>query len=152
MINRVVLTGRITRDPEVSQTTSGVAYVRFSIACDRPFKNANGDKQTDFINCIAWRNQAEFIKNYVHKGNLLGIEGRIQVTSYQDQNGNNRQVTEVLVESLDNYESKKNDGGYQPQPPFETGFQPRGQQQVEDHAPETASNVDFEVSSDDLPF
>ena len=152
MINRVILVGRITRDPEMQQTTGGVSYVRFSLACDRPFKNQNGEKMTDFINCIAWRGQAEFLKNYVKKGNMVGIEGRIQMTTYQDQNGNNRQSFDVFVESVTNLEPKKADG-FQPQPPFETGFAPASSgmqnQPVEE---EQEQVVEFDVSRDDLPF
>ena len=149
MINRVVLVGRITRDPELSQTTSGQSYVRFSLAIDRPFKNQNGERATDFINCIAWRNQAEFLKNYVKKGNMLGLEGRIQVTTYQDQNGNNRQAFDVLVESLNNLEPKKGDS-FQPSPPFESGFQPNREAPALDQ--NDSSVNEYEVSEDDLPF
>lgn len=147
MINRVVLVGRITRDPELQQTSQGISYVRFSLACDRPFKNQSGEKATDFINCIAWRNQADFLKNYVKKGYMVGVEGRIQVSTYVDQNGSNRQVFDVFAESVTNLEPKK-DNGFQPQPPFESGFQPNVSN---DYTSEEPTN-EFEVSDDDLPF
>jgi single-strand DNA-binding protein len=150
MINRVVLVGRITRDPELQQTTGGVSYVRFSLACDRPFKNQNGDKTTDFINCIAWRNQAEFLKNYVKKGNMIGVEGRIQMTTYQDQNGNNRQSFDVFAESVNNLEPKKGDG-FQPQPPFESGFAPANSGNQSQSSDED-DVFEFEVSQDDTPW
>ena len=124
MINRVVLVGRITRDPETQTTNTGIPYVRFSLACNRPFKDQNGERQADFINCIAWRNQAEFLKNFVRKGNQLAVEGRIQTNNYTDANGNNRQAFDVLVESVSNLEPASKNDGYQPQPPFGNGFQP----------------------------
>lgn len=154
MINRVVLVGRITRDPEVQQTNTGIQYVRFSLACNRPFKDQNGERQADFINCIAWRQQADFLARFVKKGNMVGVEGRIQMNNYQDANGNNRQVFDVLVESVTNLEpASKNDGGYQPQPPFGNGFQPSENQNYSNHDfEETNKSVEFEVSDDDLPF
>jgi len=159
MINRVVLVGRITRDPEVQQTNGGISYVRFSLACDRPFKNQNGEKSTDFINCIAWRQQADFMKAYIKKGNMVGVDGRIQVTTYQDQNGNNRQVFDIYVESVANLEPRRNDG-FQPTPPFESGFQPSGQNSfnVGNSQPknsvqeEPEDSLEYEVVEDDLPF
>ena len=157
MINRVVLVGRITSDPEVQQTNTGIPYVRFSLACNRPFKNQSGERQADFINCIAWRNQADFMRNYVRKGNMVGVEGRIQISNYQDANGMNRQAFDVLVESVTNLEpaSRNDNQGYQPQPPFETGFQPTNNYQqnyASQKVEETQSSVEFEVSEDDLPF
>ena len=149
MINRVVLVGRITRDPETQQTNTGIPYVRFSIACNRPYKNDNGERTADFINCVAWRSQAEFMTKFVRKGNQLAIEGRIQTSNYTDANGNNRQAFDILVESVTNLEpASKNDGVYQPQPPFGNGFQPASQTISQN---ETQVN-EYEVSEDDLPF
>ena len=147
MINRVVLVGRITRDPETQTTNTGIPYVRFTLAVNRPFKDQNGERPADFINCIAWRQQAEFMTKFVRKGNQLAVEGRIQTNSYQDANGNNRQVVDVLVESVNNLEPVSKNDGYQPQPPY--GFQPTSQQVSQN---ETQNHVEFEVSEDDLPF
>ena len=154
MINRVVLVGRITRDPEIQQTNSGIPYVRFSVACNRPFKKQNGERQADFINCVAWRQQADFMKNYVHKGNMVGVEGRIQTNNYQDANGNNRQAFDIFVESVTNLEPQSRNDSYQPQPPFESGFQPANSNYNQNPSPqlETNSSTEFEVSEDDLPF
>lgn len=150
MINRVVLVGRITRDPELQQTSQGISYVRFSLACDRPFKNQSGEKTTDFINCIAWRSQADFLKNYVKKGYMVGVEGRIQVSTYQDQNGNSRQVFDIFAENVANLETKRENNGFQPQPPFESGFQPNVSNDY--NRPLEEPSNEFEVSDDDLPF
>ena len=148
MINRVVLVGRITRDPETQQTNTGIPYVRFTLAVNRPFKDQNGERQADFINCVAWRSQADFMRSFVKKGNQLAVEGRIQTNSYTDANGNNRQAFDILVESVSNLEPVSKNEGYQPQPPFGNGFQPVSQQPSHQE-----SNVmEFEVSEDDLPF
>ena len=149
MINRVVLVGRITRDPDTQQTNTGIPYVRFSLAVNRPFKDQNGERQADFINCVAWRQQAEFLKNFVKKGNQLAVEGRIQTNSYQDANGNNRQAFDILVESVSNLEPVSKNDGYQPQPPFGNGFQPVRDNQ---YRQEPTNHIEFEVSEDDLPF
>ncbi len=149
MINRVVLVGRITRDPETQQTSAGIPYVRFTLAVNRPFKDQNGERQADFINCVAWRAQAEFMRNYVRKGNQLAVEGRIQTNSYVDANGNNRQAFDILVESVSNLEPASKNEGYQPQPPFGNGFQPV--RETPSHT-ETTNHIEFEVSEDDLPF
>ena len=148
MINRVVLVGRITRDPETQQTNTGIPYVRFTVAVNRPFKDQNGERPADFINCIAWRAQAEFLQKFVKKGNQLAVEGRIQTNSYTDANGNNRQAFDILVESVSSLEPASKNDGYQPQPPFGNGFQPVSQTVSQ---PET-NHLEFEVSEDDLPF
>lgn len=149
MINRVVLVGRITRDPETQQTNTGIPYVRFTVAVNRPFKDQNGERQADFINCVAWRQQAEFLSKFVKKGNQLAIEGRIQTNSYQDASGNNRQAFDILVESVSNLEPASKNDGYQPQPPFGNGFQPVRETQYHQ---EEVNQVSFEPSDDDLPF
>ena len=149
MINRVVLVGRITRDPETQQTNTGIPYVRFTVAVNRPFKDQNGERPADFINCIAWRQQAEFMTSFVKKGNQLAIEGRIQTNTYKDANGNNRQAFDILVESVNNLEPASKNDGYQPQPPFGNGFQPTRETQYHQEA---SNHVSFEPSEDDLPF
>ena len=148
MINRVVLVGRITRDPETQQTNTGIPYVRFTLAVNRPFKDQNGERQADFINCVAWRNQADFLKNFVKKGNQLAVEGRIQTNSYTDASGNNRQAFDILVESVSNLEPASKNEGYQPQPPFGNGFQPVSQPTSH----QEPNVMEFEVADDDLPF
>ena len=99
MINRVVLVGRITRDPEVQQTNTGIPYVRFSLACNRPFKNQSGERQADFINLIAWGKTAEFITKYFNKGDMIAVRGSLQTRSYE-KDGVKRTLTEVLVDKV----------------------------------------------------
>jgi single-strand DNA-binding protein len=106
MINRVVLTGRLTRDVELRYTTSGAAVATFTLAVDRSFTNANGEREADFINAVIWRKPAENFANFFSKGSLVGIEGRLQTRSYDDQNGQRRYVTEVVVDNFTFLESR----------------------------------------------
>ena len=112
MFNLVVLTGRLTADPELKTTPSGVPVTRFSIAVNRNYR-AGEEQQTDFINIVAWRQRAEFISKYFKKGNLIGIEGSIQTGRYTDKNGNNRTSFDVVVNNAQFVESKR-DGGSAP--------------------------------------
>ena len=140
MFNLVVLTGRLTADPELKTTSNGTSVVSFSIAVDRRYRTGE-ERQTDFINIIAWRSSAEFISKYFKKGSLIGIEGSIQTRKYTDKNGNNRTAFEVVANNVQFVESKR-DGSSAP-------------------AGETASfsNADVndfadlgDVRDDDLPF
>ena len=106
MFNLVVLTGRLTADPELKTTPNGISVTTFSIAVDRRYRSGE-ERQTDFINIVAWRTSAEFITKYFKKGNLIGIEGSIQTRRYQDKNGNNRTAFEVVVNNVQFVESKR---------------------------------------------
>ena len=109
-MNKVILVGRLTRDPELRYTGSNTPVATFTLAINRPFSNQNGEREADFINCVVWRKQAETIKNYVSQGSQLAVEGRIQVRNYEDQNGQRRYVTEVVVESFDFIGSRRDSG------------------------------------------
>lgn len=100
MINRVVLVGRLTRDPEMRYTQSGIAVARFTLACDRPFGGQDGKRETDFIDCTVWRKQAENVAQYLKKGNMAGVDGRLQISSYEGQDGQKRQRAEVVADSV----------------------------------------------------
>lgn len=113
MFNLVVLTGRLTADPELKTTQSGIPVTTFSIAVNRNYR-AGEEQQTDFINIVAWRQRAEFITKYFKKGNLIGIEGSIQTRKYQDKNGNNRTAFEVVVNNAQFVESKRDSAGVAP--------------------------------------
>ena len=145
MINRAVLTGRLTRDPELRYTTSGTAVVSFTLAVDRQFRNQNGDRDADFINCVIWRKSAENFSNFTHKGSLVGIEGRIQTRNYENQQGNRVYVTEVVVDNFVLLEPRQNGGGqqYGNQQPF--GGQ--GQPQYNDNQPQPGNNAPQSNSS-----
>lgn len=108
MINTVALVGRLTKDPELRTTTSGTGVATFTLAVNRDFKDANGNREADFINCVAWRKTAEILANYTKKGSLIGLIGRIQTRSYENQQGNRVFVTEVVVERFNLLESRSN--------------------------------------------
>lgn len=123
MYNKVILLGRITQDLELKTTPSGVSVLSFSIAVDRRFQAKGEEKKADFFNCVAWRNDAEFISRYWSKGRPILIEGELQNRSYVDKNGVTRYVTEVIVDRASfTGDSRQNNGGYQqntgyPEPP-----------------------------------
>ena len=109
MINRVVLVGRLTRDPDLRYTPNGNAVVSFTLAVNRTFKNSQGEQEADFINCQAWRTTAENVAQYLRKGSLAGIDGRIQTRSYENDEGRRVYVTEVVADSVQFLEPKKQD-------------------------------------------
>lgn len=104
-MNKVMLVGRLTKDPEAKMTSNQTKFCQFTLAVDRRFKDANGQRQSDFISCLAWRQTAEFIAKYFKKGNRIGVVGSIQVRSYDDQNGKKCFVTEVLIDEAEFVES-----------------------------------------------
>lgn len=105
-MNKAFLIGRLTRDPELRQTGSNIPVANFTVAVNRTFTNASGEREADFINVIVWRKQAENVKNYLNKGSLVGIDGRIQTRTYQANNGETRYVTEVVADRVQFLESK----------------------------------------------
>lgn len=107
-MNKVMLIGRLTADPEVKTTSNSTQVCKFSIAVDRRFKDANGNKQTDFISCVAWKQTAEFIGKYFHKGNRMALVGNIQTRTYE-KDGQKVYVTEVIVDEVEFCDSKSND-------------------------------------------
>ena len=108
MLNRAILMGRLTRDPELKQTPNNVSVATFSLAVDRNYQSDKDNKQTDFINIVAWRHTAEFVSKYFTKGQLVAVEGSIQTRSYQDKDGNNRTVFEVVADQVYFAEKKQN--------------------------------------------
>lgn len=100
MLNRVVLIGRLTKDPELRYTPSGVAVASFTLAVDRTFKNSNGEREADFIPCVVYRQLAELCANYLSKGKLAAVDGRLQIRSFDGQDGQRRWVTEVIAENV----------------------------------------------------
>ena len=121
MINRAVLVGRLTRDPDLRYTSSGAAVASFTVAVDRPFTNRSGEREADFINCTMWRKAAENFANFTHKGSMVGIDGRIQTRSYENQQGNRVYVTEVVADNFSLLESKAQSEQYRQQHPSSQG-------------------------------
>lgn len=107
MINRTILVGRLTKDPELRYTPNGVAVSTFTLAVNRTYTNSQGEREADFINCVAWRKQAENIANYLRKGSLAGVDGRLQTRSYETKDGRRVYVTEVICESVQFLEPKR---------------------------------------------
>lgn len=134
MINNVTLMGRLTAAPELKQTTSGNSVTAFCIAVDRRYTAKDGEKQADFINCVAWRNTAEFITRYFGKGDMIAVTGEIQTRKYQDNSGNNRVAVEVVIDNA-SFCGGKNSGG--------NGSEP---------APAPAPKFEEIDINDDLPF
>ena len=109
MINRTILVGRLTRDPELRYTQGGTAVASFTLAVNRQFTNSQGEREADFINCVIWRKAAENFANLTHKGSLVGIDGRIQTRNYENKQGNRVYVTEVVVDNFSLLESRNAD-------------------------------------------
>ncbi len=110
MLNKIFLMGRLTRDPELRRTGSGLAVASFSLAVDRDFKSQSGEKETDFIDIVAWRNTAEFVSKYFTKGRMAVVEGRLQIQDWTDKEGNKRRSSEVVADSIYFGDSKKDTG------------------------------------------
>lgn len=142
MINRVVLVGRLTRDPELRSTQSGISVTRFTLACDRPFTGQDGKREADFIDCVVWRTQADNVAKYLSKGKLAGVEGRLQISSYRDKEQQTRYRAEVVADSVRFLESKGASGSAPP---------PQTSGSYGNHDPFT-SGSSLDLNDDDLPF
>lgn len=146
-MNSVCLVGNLTRDPEYGHTNGDTAYCRFTVACQRPYKDASGQYPADFISCIAWRGTADFVNRYFIKGNKIGLRGSIQTRTYDAQDGSKRYVTEVLVENVEFVAARQDSrpaGSSVPPPPPPP--EQRNEQQRMDY------NDFQEVDDDELPF
>ena len=129
MLNKIVVMGRLTRDPELRRTQSGLSVTSFSVACDRDFKSQSGEKETDFIDIVAWRQTAEFVCKYFSKGRMAVVEGRLQIRDWQDNNGNKRRSAEIVADNVYFGDSKRDgDGGGYPQGSYapQGGYPQRG--------------------------
>ena len=111
MLNKIILMGRLTRDPELRRTQSGTAVTSFSLAVDRDFKSQNGEKETDFIDIVAWRSTAEFVSKYFTKGRMAVVEGRLQIRDWTDKDGGKRRSAEVVAENVYFGDSKRDSAG-----------------------------------------
>ena len=107
MLNKIILMGRLCADPELRRTGSGTAVTSFSLACDRDFKSQSGEKETDFIEVVAWKNTAEFVSKYFSKGRMAVVEGRLQIRDWTDKAGNKRTTAEVVADNVYFADSKQ---------------------------------------------
>ena len=155
-MNNANLVGRLTRPVDLRYTQSGIAYGSFTLAVTRKYKNKDGEREADFINCVIWKKGAELLANYTQKGSLVGVSGPIQTRSYDNQQGQRVYVTEVLVENFDFLESRKNDAdGFSNAGNINTQNFNKNQNlggNFENSDPFTANGETFEVQDDDLPF
>ena len=128
MLNKIILMGRLTRDPELRRTQSGTPVTSFAIAVDRDFKAQNGEKETDFIDIVAWRNTAEFVSKYFTKGRMAVVEGRLQIRDWTDKDGGKRRTAEVVADNVYFGDSKRDDnqGSYGGQQYANSGYKPAG--------------------------
>ncbi|MBQ3725206.1 MAG: single-stranded DNA-binding protein [Oscillospiraceae bacterium] len=148
MLNKIIIMGRLARDPELRRTQSGVSVTSFRIACDRDFKSQSGEKETDWIDVVAWRNTAEFVSKYFNKGRMAIVEGRLQTRDWTDKDGNKRTAVEVVADNVYFGDSKRDGqgGGYDAPsyaPPADRGY-----------APAAGGNQFAEIDEEDgdLPF
>ena len=112
MLNKIIIMGRLTRDPELRRAGSGTAVTSFSLACDRDFKSQSGEKETDFIEVVAWKNTAEFVSKYFSKGRMAVVEGRLQIRDWTDKAGNKRVTAEVVADNVYFADSKRPESNY----------------------------------------
>ncbi len=165
MLNRAILTGRLTRDPELRYTTSGTAVVQATIAVDRQFKNQQGEREADFINLVIWRKAAENFANFTHKGSLVGIDGRIQTRTYENKQGQRVYVTEINVDNFSLLEPRQENNqqpnnNYSSQAPSARNATPNSPQQNQNAQSNYGNqNNDFgnggqsiDLADDELPF
>ena len=147
MINNVVLMGRLTAAPELKTTQSGISTVRFSVAVERRYNKQGDERQTDFIDCVAWRQTAEFVSKYFNKGSMIAVIGSIQTRSYEDKNGNKRKAVEVQVDNVSFCGSKSETGTGDGNPNLDVL-----KDKVEQfNAPQNDSSY-TDIPDDDLPF
>ena len=171
MMNRVVLVGRLTKDPELRYTPNGVPVATFTLAVNRNFSNQKGEREADFINCVIWRKPAENVANFLKKGSLAGVDGRVQTRNYEGQDGKRVYVTEIQAESVQFLEPRSSSAGereggsYGGQKsydnngydnPFWTKFKSESTEQYNftrvDDDPFANDGKTIDISDDDLPF
>lgn len=161
-MNKAILIGRLTRDPELRSTPAGRNVCQFSIAVNRTFTNANGDREADFINCVVWDKQAENLVKYQKKGNQIAVDGRIQTRNYEDKDGKRVYVTEILANNISFLDSKGSSAGNSnsfnnlPEPPIERNNNVASMPDIEtvsvEKDPFEAFGDSIEISDNDLPF
>ena len=145
MLNHVVLMGRIVRDVELKRTGTGTAVATFTVAVDRDYKSASGERETDFLDCVAWRQTAEFISNYFHKGSPIAVSGRLGVRTWNDKEGNKRKAVEVAVDNAYFAGDRNTDGGGRNNSGYNNGSRRAG-------APQDVRFEEVSADESELPF
>ncbi|WLR50847.1 single-stranded DNA-binding protein [Bacillus tianshenii] len=152
MLNRVVLVGRLTKDPELRYTPNGVAVANFTLAVNRTFTNQQGERDADFINCVVWRRQAENVANFLKKGSLAGVDGRIQTRSFDNQEGRRVFITEVVAESVQFLEPKGATGSQASGPSYDQDYGSMGGGFGQDQNQQRQNNTNYSKPQNDNPF
>ena len=155
-MNKIILIGRLTKDPEVRSTSTGITTANFTVAAQRPFKNKNGEQEADFLPCVAFRNSADFISKYFKKGSMICVEGRVQTRNYDAQDGTKRYVTEVVVENAE-FDGKKNDSSTSSNnayvdAPSEAPIDEMPEYDIPTSDPYENYDKEVSLSDNDLPF
>ncbi|PDY14131.1 single-stranded DNA-binding protein [Bacillus pseudomycoides] len=152
MMNRVLLVGRLTKDPDLRYTPNGIAVATFNLAVNRTYTNQSGEREADFISVVTWRKQAENVANFLKKGNLAGVDGRLQTRNYEGQNGKRVYVTEVIAENVQFLEPRnRNVNNLEPNKP-RFNNNPFGQHGQSHTSNFSNPNQPIDISDDDLPF
>ncbi|EAG2100601.1 single-stranded DNA-binding protein [Listeria monocytogenes] len=160
MMNRVVLVGRLTKDPDLRYTPAGAAVATFTLAVNRPFKNAQGDQEADFIQCVVWRKPAENVANFLKKGSMAGVDGRVQTRNYEDNDGKRVFVTEVVAESVQFLDPKNNNVEGTTSNNYQNKANYSNNNKTSSYRADTSQNSDsfanegkpIDINEDDLPF
>ncbi|EDO1352700.1 TPA: single-stranded DNA-binding protein [Listeria monocytogenes] len=160
MMNRVVLVGRLANDPDLKYTPSGVAVATFRLAVNRPFTNQDGEREADFINCVVWRKPAENAANFLKKGSMAGVDGRVQTRNYEDNDGKRVFVTEVVAESVQFLEPKNNNAEGSTSNNYQGKANYSNDNQTSSYRADTSQKSDsfasegkpIDINPDDLPF
>ena len=151
MLNKIILMGRLTRDPELRRTESGTAVCSFSIAVDRDFKSKNGEKETDFIDIVSWRATAEFVSKYFTKGRMAVVEGRLQIRDWTDKEGGKRRTAEVVADNVYFGDSKRDNASGGSYSEYGGSYAPAGNS-FSAPAPAASEFSALEEDDSDLPF
>jgi len=157
MLNRYVAVGRLTKDPELKYTPNGIAVANFTLAVNRPFSNGQGEREADYIQCVVWRKPAENVANFLKKGSLAGIDGRLQTRFYENGQGQRVYITEVLCESVQFLEPKSSRSNSQNNNQYNNQQQNQGFNNQQNHNsfnedPFANDGKPIDISDDDLPF
>ncbi|ELX9348458.1 single-stranded DNA-binding protein [Listeria monocytogenes] len=160
MMNRVVLVGRLTKDPDLRYTPAGAAVATFTLAVNRPFKNAQGEQEADFIQCVVWRKPAENVANFLKKGSMAGVDGRVQTRNYEDSDGKRVFVTEVVAESVQFLDPKNNNVEGTTSNNYQNKANYSNNNKTSSYRADTSQNSNsfanegkpIDINEDDLPF
>ena len=152
MLNKAILMGRLTRDPELRHTPANIPVTSFTLAVDRSYAKQGEEKKTDFIDIVTWRNNAEFVSKYFRKGMQVVVVGRIQIRDWQDKDGNNRRTAEIVADETYFADSRRDGASAPPSQTADYSQGPASLPRYEDPSPSYSDFTDMSADEDDLPF